>query len=70
MTRQELAGNFVNFVEQERIKLNLTQAEMAQKLELSVSGYKKMVAGETTRIDLYTVKLLHDLTGSWIFEMM
>lgn len=68
MNRQELATNFVDYVEEERVRMNLTQAEMAQKLELSISGYKKMISGETTRIDLYTAKLLHDTTRSWMFE--
>lgn len=70
MNRQELATNFVEYVEQERMRLDLTQAEMAKKLDLSVSGYKKMVSGDTTRIDLYTAKLLHDITNSWMFEFI
>ena len=47
-----------------------TQAEMAKKLELSLSGYKKMISGETTKIDTYTAFLMYDLYGKWLFEMI
>lgn len=61
MTKQELAKNFSLNVERERMRLGFTQAEMAKKLEMSLSGYKKMISGETTRIDSYTVLLMYQL---------
>lgn len=67
---QTLVQNFILFAEQERVKAGLTQQEMADKLEMSLSGYKKMICGETSRINLYTANLLHKLTGKWIFEMI
>lgn len=69
MNKQELAMNFVDTLERERTRMGLTQAQMAQKLEISLSGYKKLVSGETTRIDLYLAYRLHVITGKWLFEI-
>ena len=70
LTKQEIVQNFILNAEKERVRRNLTQAQMAKKLEMSLSGYKKMVAGSTAKIDLYTVYLLHILSGKWIFELI
>lgn len=70
LTKQELVKNFTLNVEKERIKRRLTQAQMAKKLEMSLSGYKKMISGATTKIDLYTAHLLQSMTGKWIFELI
>ncbi len=68
MTRKEVSDNFVLNLERERTSLGLTQAEMAQKLELSTSGYKKMIAGQTAKVDLYIAYRMHLLTGKWFSE--
>lgn len=70
LTKQELARNFALNVERQRIQLGLTQAEMAKALEMSLSGYKKMISGETTKIDAYAAFLMYDLCGKWLFEMI
>ncbi len=70
LTKQELVKNFTLNVEKERLKLKLTQAQMAKKLDMSLSGYKKMISGVTTKIDLYTAYLLQNMTGKWIFELI
>ncbi len=70
LTKQELARNFALNVERERLRLGMTQAEMAKKLEMSLSGYKKMISGETTKIDAYAAFLMYDLYGKWLFEMI
>ncbi|WWR14509.1 helix-turn-helix domain-containing protein [Lachnospiraceae bacterium JLR.KK008] len=70
LTKQEMVNNFILNIEKERVKQNLTQAQMAKKLDMSLSGYKKMVSGVTTKIDLYTVYLLRNLTGKWVFELI
>lgn len=70
MTKQELARNFSLNIERERTRLGYTQAEMAKKLEMSLSGYKKMVSGETTRIDAYVAYRMYELCGKWLFEMI
>lgn len=67
---QDLVRNFTLFVEKERVKAGLTQAEMAAKLDMSLSGYKKMVGGETSRINLQTAVQMHSMTGKWLFEML
>lgn len=69
MTRQEIITNFINNLERERTSLGLTQAQMAQAVDMSVSGYKKLIAGETSRIDLFIAYQTHLLTGKWIFEL-
>lgn len=69
MNRQEITKNFLCSIEQERIKLQLTQAQMAERLGISTSGYKKIIAGETTKIDLYTGYMMYSLTGKPIFEL-
>ena len=46
MTQQKILLNFIDNIEKERVRLNLTQAQMAQKLDMSVSNYKKLIAGQ------------------------
>lgn len=68
MKKQDFVMNFVTHLEKERIVAGLTQTQMADHLELSLSGYKKMISGETTRIDLYTAYRLSKITGKDIIE--
>jgi len=68
MTRQKIHINFVENLEKERCAAGLTQCQMAEKLDMSVSGYKKLISGETTKIDLYTAYRLCTFTGKWLFE--
>lgn len=70
MTRQELTRNFTTKVEQERIKLKLTQEEMAKELGLSTSGYKKMISGKTEKIDMNLAYQMYKLTGIPLFVML
>ncbi len=69
MTRQDIVSNFIDSLERERNIMKLTQAQMAEKLEMSVSGYKKLISGETAKIDLYTAYQMHQFTGKWTFEL-
>lgn len=69
MTRLEIVSNFIDNLERERTALGLTQAQMAKKLEISVSTYKKLIAGETSKVDLYTAYRAHNFTGKWAFEL-
>ena len=70
LSKQEIVTNFILNVEKERVRCNLTQAQMAKKLDMSLSGYKKMISGVTSKIDLYTAYLLQKITGKWIFELI
>ncbi len=54
MHKLELKDAFINTLERERTLRGWTQWEMADKLEMSVPGYRKMVSGLTDSISLYT----------------
>lgn len=68
MARKDMNRRFAQNVERERELLGLTQKQMAAKLELSLSAYKRMVDGETSKIDLYTAFRLYQLTGKLSYE--
>lgn len=70
MTKQQLSDNFAQNLECERIKLGLSQKEMADELEISLTAYKRILTGETTRIDLYVAYRLYELTGKFAFELL
>lgn len=70
MNREELCQNFAKTVEIERINLGLTQEEMAKSLDLSLSGYKKIIRGETSHIDAYLCMKLFNMTGKMFFEQI
>ena len=48
MTKKELAINFANNLEIERMNLDISQAEMADRLGLSLSTYKRIINNETS----------------------
>ncbi len=54
MHKLELKDAFIETLERERTLRGWTQWEMADKLEMSVPGYRKMVSGLTDSISLYT----------------
>lgn len=54
MQKIELKNAFIDILERERTLRGWTQWEMAEKLEMSVPGYRKMVSGLTDSISLYT----------------
>lgn len=68
MTRDEMAMNFGANIELERVRLGFSQAKMAKALDMSLSSYKRILTGETARIDIYTVHLLYHLTERLGFE--
>lgn len=69
MTRQEIVTNFITSMEKERVQRGYTQSQMAERLGMSASGYKKMAAGETSKIDLYTAFQMYQITGKYILEL-
>lgn len=69
MTRQEVTSNYIINMERERVNWGFTQPQMAKRMGISTSGYKKIVAGETTKIDLYAAYQLYQFTGKFIFEL-
>lgn len=68
MTQQKILLNFIDNIEKERVRLNLTQAQMAQKLDMSVSNYKKLIAGQYRRPNLFLAQRLYELTDKLLFE--
>lgn len=69
MTRTDIANNFGLNIEHERFRLGYSQAKMAKALDMSLSSYKRILTGETTRIEMYTVHLLYRLTNKLGFEL-
>ena len=65
MNKQEIIDNFSTSLERQRIELGLSQSQMAQKLDLSLSTYKLLVNGQTQKIDVYTLVKLYELTGKF-----
>lgn len=59
---------FADNLERERTKLNLTQKQMADKLEMSLSAYKRLITCSTEKIDLYVIYRLYKLTGKLAYE--
>lgn len=70
VTRFEINRNFADNLEIERSKLGLSQKEMADKLELSLSAYKRLINLTTAKIDLFTTYKLFLLTGKLMYEFM
>lgn len=62
-------NTYAQSLERERIKLGFTQNEMAQKLDMSLSNYKKIITGATSNISLYVAHKMHEMTGKWTFEL-
>ncbi len=68
MTRLEMNQQFALNMERERVERGLTQQEMADKLEMSLSSYKRIINCETSKIDLYVIYKLYQLTGKLAYE--
>lgn len=69
MTRQDVVRNFITSMERERVRRGYTQPQMAERLGLSASGYKKIIAGETSKIDLYAAYQVYRHSGRFILEL-
>lgn len=70
MDRIESRNNFIINVEKIRVNLGYTQSVFAEMLEMSISGYRKMIAGETHTISLYSAYLVSELAGISMSEIM
>ena len=64
MNHTEMADNISTNLEIERSRLGLTQAQFAEKLEMSLSSYKRIINCETTKLDVYTAYLVYKITES------
>lgn len=70
LTRLDLTNYFVTNLERERYRLQLTQEQMARKLEMGTSTYKKLILGGTQKVDLYTAYLLYRMNESTVLKMI
>lgn len=70
MTREEMIKRFALNIERERFKRGLSQAQMANKLEMSLASYKRLITCSVEKIDLYTVYRLYQLTGKLAYEFL
>ena len=50
MNRLEIVNNISTNIERERIKLGMSQAQFAKALDMSLSTYKRIANGESSRI--------------------
>lgn len=69
MDKQKILACFIDNLERERTKLGYTQSQMAEKLGKSLSGYKKLIAGETTKIDIVLACRVYELTGRYLNDL-
>lgn len=69
MDKQKLLDNFIDSMERERTRLGFTQSQMAKELGISLSGYKKLIAGETNKVDLYLAYRLSEISGRYIIDL-
>ncbi|MCM1106417.1 MAG: helix-turn-helix domain-containing protein [Blautia sp.] len=63
MTRNELIESFAMNMEKERMDLDYSQVQMAKALDVSISTYKRILNGESTKIDLYMMYRMYLLTN-------
>lgn len=70
MTKIEIVENFVKNMETERYRRGFTQAEMASKLGMSTSAYRKLISGETLNIGIYTITTMEKMTGKLLYELV
>lgn len=69
MTKKQLAETFGVNLESERLTLGYSQQEMAKALEMSLSSYKRLLNGESNKIDLHTAYLAGQLTDKLCDEL-
>lgn len=54
MNKVEYTANFCAELERQRVALNLSQADMANKLDMSLASYKRLILGDVTKIECLT----------------
>ena len=69
LTRKQMAENFGINLERERTSLGLSQQDMSTELGMSLSSYKRLANGDTSKVDVYAVYRLSQLTGKMFYEL-
>lgn len=70
MNKVEYTANFCAELERQRVALNLSQADMANKLDMSLVSYKRLILGDVTKIELFNILKLYELTGLLLCEFV
>lgn len=70
MNDMERLDNMRKNIEIERERLGFSQQHMANAIGMSLSSYRRMVAGEMNLRASIVLKNLYDLTGKLPFEFM
>lgn len=69
-TITESVKNFAATLETERSDREMTQKEMAETLNISLSSYRRIVSGESTTVPMEMIINTHRLTGMWLYQML
>lgn len=70
MTRLEVNQLFAEGIEKERYDLGLSQKQMADALDMSLSAYKRMINLDTEKVDIYITYKLYQLTGRTTYDYL
>lgn len=70
LTNNEMLDNFRRNIEIERKKKGYTQQEMADRIEMSLSSYRRMIAGDMNLTASIVIKNLYFETGLCLHELM
>lgn len=60
---------FRDNIELERVRKGFTQAEWAERLGMSLSAYKRLISGETRKVDFYFFERVYKATGRVMAEL-
>jgi len=69
MTKYEIHKNFIHCMEQTRMSLGYTTADMANALHLTDSTYKNIIYEKSNMIDIDIACRLFDLNKMWMWQM-
>lgn len=70
ITDNEMLDNFRRNIEIERKKKGYTQQEMAERIGMSLSSYRRMISGEMSLNASIVIKNLYFETGLCLHEML
>ncbi|MBQ0065735.1 MAG: helix-turn-helix transcriptional regulator [Firmicutes bacterium] len=68
MNKLELIEQFAYNLERLRNKLGYSQDQMSKCLDVSSSTYRRIINHETTKVDLYFITKLYELTHQFAFQ--
>lgn len=57
-------------LEKWRVEHNMSQRELAKKMNMSASNYNKLVSGDVDNVSLDTMICVYKITGLYVFQML